>query len=344
MKQITPKNCRPISVRQSLVCFVTLLVMAGTAIACQVPVFRYALERWSTDRYPVWLLTMGELSTEQKAVEELLRSDPRRGTNVKSINLQESQDPLAKALWSQHSKAGHPLMISFYPQASDIPSEQVAHVCALTSSNVTQLLNSPARMEIVKKLTAGDSAVWVFLESGDKAKDEAALQTLQGQLEKDASWLELPSPEELEVKPEVLANAQIQLKIAFSIVKVRRDDQKEKFLVDCLLNSEPDLRDFAEPMAFPVFGRGRVLYALVGKGISANTIRSASSFIVGPCSCQVKEQNPGFDLLLDCEWEKALGGTLISSPAPGDSLGTATTETSEPKLLTIPPGRSKQPK
>jgi hypothetical protein len=100
-----------------------------------------------------------------------------------------------------------------------------------------------------------------------------------------------------------------------------------------LLNSESDLRDYKEPMAFPVFGRGRVLYAVVGQGISADTIRKASSFIAGPCSCQVKEQNPGFDLLLSCDWDELVGETFISEPIPeGDS---------EPKLLTIPAGRAR---
>jgi len=120
----------------------------------------------------------------------------------------------------------------------------------------------------------------------------------------------------------------------FSTITVRRDDPAEQFLINSLLRSEDDLLDFDEPLAFPVFGQGRVLYALVGKGISTATVRAASQFIGGPCSCQVKNQNPGFDLLLDYDWTKAVGDVLISEP-----IETVDTEANAPRLLTIPPGR-----
>ena len=43
-------------------------------------------------------------------------------------------------------------------------------------------------------------------------------------------------------------------------------------LLQMLLNTEDDLKTMKEPMAIPVFGRGRALYALVGKGINEETI------------------------------------------------------------------------
>ena len=45
--------------------------------------------------------------------------------------------------------------------------------------------------------------------------------------------------------------------------------------------------------------RGVVLHALVGRGITPENIEDAHTFITGACSCVVKEQNPGFDLLLE---------------------------------------------
>ena len=69
-----------------------------------------------------------------------------------------------------------------------------------------------------------------------------------------------------------------------------------------LLGSEPDLAGSKGPMAFPVFGRGRVLYALVGAGITVDTVRRAGAFIGGECSCTIKHGNPGTDLLLVADW------------------------------------------
>ena len=314
----------------------TVLTIAGSLMACQVPVFRYALERWSPDQYRILVLTEAPLNAEQQAALKTLEGTPELPSQatIKVHDVSTTKDAFVKQLWKDREKDSSPMMVALYPERSSVNAEQVACSFPLSAQSVAQVVDSPARKEIIDKLSEGHSAVWIFLESGDAAKDQAALTRLQEQLEKDIEWLKLPSPEEMEISPELLGSTKIPLQIQFSVVSVRRDDLKEQFLIDCLLNSESDLRGFDEPMAFPVFGRGRVLYAVVGQGISADTIRKASSFIVGPCSCQVKEQNPGFDLLLGCDWDEMVGETFISEPIPeGDS---------EPKLLTIPAGRAKR--
>ena len=314
----------------------TVLTIAGSLMACQVPVFRYALERWNPDHYRVLVLSDAPLNAEQQAALKALEGTPELPSQatIKVHDVSTTKDAFVKQLWKDRDKNSSPMMVALYPERSSINAEQVACSLPLSAQSVAQIVDSPARKEIIEKLSEGHSAVWILLESGDAAKDQAALTRLQEQLEKDTEWLKLPSPEEMEISPELLGSTKIPLQIQFSVVSVRRDDLKEQFLIDCLLNSESDLRDFNEPMAFPVFGRGRVLYAVVGQGISADTIRKASSFIVGPCSCQVKEQNPGFDLLLGCDWDEMVGETFISEPIPeGDS---------EPKLLTIPAGRAKR--
>lgn len=312
-----------------------IFALAGSVFACQVPVFRYALERWNSDQYRLLVLTDGPLGDSQQMALKRLEGTPElpAGAVVKIHDVSRSKDSLAKQLWKTYGSGSGPVMVALYPERSSVDSEQVAFTSSISDSDVSLVVNSPVREQIVQNLSEGHSAVWVLVESGNAEKDQAALKTLQEQLEKDAEWLKLPSPEEMEIKPELLASTKIKLQIQFSVVSVKKDDPREKFLVDSLLNSESDLRGFNEPMAFPVFGRGRVLYAVVGQGIAADTIRKASAFIVGPCSCQVKEQNPGFDLLLSCNWADMVGETFISEPIPeGDS---------EPRLLSIPTGRSK---
>ncbi len=342
--------------RVLLLGLVSVLVLTSAVLACQVPVFRYALERWQPDRYQLVVLSAGELSPTQAALLEPLtqrdaavevrtlvaaessdegvvgvaKASP--GVAVRRIDVTATNDPMFSELWKRHASQGAPVLLTLYPESYQVDAGQVAHACQLTAQGVAQVIDSPKRQELAKRLSAGHSAVWILLESGDQTKDDSAAKALETQLRLDTQWLALPTPEELEIKAEVLENAKIQLRIEFSVLRIPRDDPQELFLIECLLNSEPDLRSFDEPLAFPVFGRGRVLYALVGKGISSNTIRAASSFMVGPCSCQVKEQNPGFDLLLQCDWKAAIGETFISSPLP--DVGQA-----EPRLLKIAPGR-----
>jgi hypothetical protein len=73
-----------------------------------------------------------------------------------------------------------------------------------------------------------------------------------------------------------------------------------------LLGSEADLGEYSnEPVIFPVFGRGRALYALIGEGINTDNIRETVAFLVGPCGCEIKMMNPGVDLLMAANWDAA---------------------------------------
>ena len=319
---------------------VAALVLASSAIACQVPVFRYALERWSPDRYKLMVLTDKTLpASVLEMITKSVQAKSSTGSttqlqstvNVEVIDVERTTSAQAKQLWSAY-RSSDPVAIAVYPDKSNLRGT-VAHVGPVTEDHIRSIVASPAREQIAQRLGQGHSAVWVLLECGDKAKDETARKTLEAQLALDKEWLKLPTAEEMEVKPEILDKLKVKLRMEFSVFTLSRHDKQEQFLVDCLLNSEPDLREQNEPLAFPVFGRGIVLYALVGKGIAPNTIRTASSFICGPCSCQVKEQNPGFDLLLDYEWEAALGDTMVSQAVPGSGA--------TPQLIPIPPGKKK---
>lgn len=54
------------------------------------------------------------------------------------------------------------------------------------------------------------------------------------------------------------------------------------------------------------------MYALVGPGINPEMIMKACAFIVGPCACEIKSDNPGFDLLLEADWESGAGGVKLA--------------------------------
>jgi len=109
--------------------------------------------------------------------------------------------------------------------------------------------------------------------------------------------------------------------------------------VQMLLRSEPDLIDRTDPMIFPVFGRGRALLPLIGAGITADNIHSSASFLVGACSCEVKELNPGFDLLLAADWDELL--SVDGQPLP--IVPTRKEPTGEVELVPIPQGSAAAP-
>jgi len=200
----------------------------------------------------------------------------------------------------KHSAVDLPYLVVRYPAAQQIAQELWAGT--LREAPLRALLESPARAELSKRILSGESAVWVLVECGDRAKDDAAFDLLARQLRKLESSLKLPEP-----RPEDLLRLQRPnappLKLSFSALRLSRNDPSEKWFVEMLLGTEADLKIRGEPIVFPVFGRGVALYALVGKGINETTIAQAAGFVTGECSCEVRRLNPGCDLLINAAWE-----------------------------------------
>jgi len=167
----------------------------------------------------------------------------------------------------------------------------------------------------------GDSAVWVLLEMGDPAADALAEEKLRAALVEAESTVEIPEgvirPEELAgtintrdtpVEMDDVLRSRIPLKIAFSVLRLNLDDPREAIFSRMLTQS--DSRD-TEQKAVPVFGRGRMMPGIPVSQFSRSAIGSAAGYLCGACSCQVKEQNPGLDLLINTDWSKHLQDGLI---------------------------------
>jgi hypothetical protein len=307
---------RPMLNRILRVAVVVIIALQAAAVsACSVPVFRYALEQWQADNLQIVVFHRGELSAEQQAL--VARIEPKdldakfvANVWIKTVDLDEAQDKDVLALWETQSKAkaseSLPWMVVLPPPKS-MGSGPVLSA-PFTDANVDNLLDSPARAELAKRLIKGDSVVWILLEGGTKDKDAAAAEILTSELKRLETVIEPP-----EIDPEDIADGSDpgEIKIKFSVIRVSRDDPKEKSFVDMLLATEPDLRDAefdGEPMALPVFGRARSLYALIAKGINAETVEDASRFLTGACQCTIKAQNPGVDLLTSPEWDRHVDG------------------------------------
>lgn len=283
-------------------------LLTKTASACSIPVFRYALEHWPPDSFAVVVFHRGELSREQQVLLEQLQPVGPDGAQlanvrVRAIDLEIASDPSVQQLWNQQQTETLPWMAVHAPALGG--GQQRIWAGAFSDENVRQLTNSPARQDISERLLSGDSVVWVFLESGHPEKDEPAYDLLTTQLSRLETELKLPQIEAVDL--EELSTEPEALKLSFSTVRVSRTDPVEAQFVNMLLHVESDLmnEEYAEePMVFPIFGRGRVLYSLVGEGITASTIEEAAQFLVGECQCVVKVQNPGVDTLLSVAWDR----------------------------------------
>ena len=50
---------------------------------------------------------------------------------------------------------------------------------------------------------------------------------------------------------------------------------------------------------------------MIGEDITLDHTLGASTYLCAACSCQVKEENPGLDMLMAVKWEDHMLGSLI---------------------------------
>lgn len=294
-----------------------VIAMATSGVACwacNVPVFRYALERWRPDPYRLTVFHRGPLPADvNKLVESWEQSlDPLAANlRLRTVDLDDAPADADQKLFAAQTDPQLPWLVVQYPQSTAL--NVTVSASPLNQESMAKLTASPLRTELTRRLAAGQTAVWLLLESGDETKDDAAAANLETQIKRLAQQLKLP---ELTSAPEDNLLSAAPLKVSFSMLRVPRGVAAEQSLVDILLHSEEDLYEFNEPMIFPVFGRGRALLPLVGAGITADNIRSSADFLVGECSCEIKELNPGFDLLLSADWQSLLFNSATAAIEP----------------------------
>jgi hypothetical protein len=274
--------------------------LARPVFGCAIPVFRYALERWAPDAYEAVIIHRGPLADDDQA-SSLLKGDEAEFLNLRisTMDLENLAENEVTRLLGGAVPETLPALAIWYP----LQKGRAAPFWTgeFTPAAVKALIQSPKRLQLAQRLTDGQTAVWVVVESGNAAKDKAAMQLLDQQLAtatKELTETASELAEELEMP---------RLSYEFSTLTISRSDPQEQMLLEMLLKSESDLCDYAnEPIVFPVFGRGRTLYALASEGINADTIRETIAFITGPCGCEIKMLNPGVDLLMAVNWDAAV--------------------------------------
>ena len=322
----------------TLLVWLSIFNANNTVLACNVPVFRYALERWQSDNYELIIFHQRDLTPNEQQKIAMIRQSTRSSGAALNLRVRECDlraeidrqlEDLTKGIVTANDS---PLACLLYSANSREVPDRIVTTMPLEDLDAEALVASPARQRIANQLLDGQSAVWIFVSSGNQVQDDEALSRLKDQIEWNKANLKLPEQDVLEADEFFDRENPIELKMDFSIVKVDRNDPREQFLIAMLMGSEADLVDLSsQPMAFPVIGRGRVLYALVGQGIYKDTIEMACKFVVGPCSCQVKDQNPGFDLLFNVDWDSKIGGKTLSRENAGQKK--------PPILIQIPSGK-----
>jgi hypothetical protein len=280
-------------------CLSLLLLLSLPSSACNVPVFRYALERWPAAPYEVIVFHRGPLAAPEQTAKDLLDHAPETqfaNLAVTFVDLSATVEHSMQKLWQHQTNAPLPWVVVRYPDSESDATPFWGGT--LNGESIASLIDSPARREISGRLLKGESAVWVLLESGQKSDDDAVAKLLYTELNKMETTLTLPPP----APDDPQLRSTLPVRLAFSVMRISRNDPAEQMLVRILLGGEKEMAALAGPIACPIFGRGRMLAALSKKELGPKLIAQACSFVCGACSCEVKDLSPGRDLLLAANW------------------------------------------
>lgn len=331
-----------------------LILLMAHPLPCNVPVFRYALERWPSDDYQLVVYHRGPLSrADEKLLGELEQSlavkiSPQNGATSKSCNLQiyridvdstdEAKDvepSLLRERWKT-TLSDKPLKSPFVElRTGSIAGKRVTvwHG-SLEKLDVQNLFQSPTRKRIGDRLLKGDAVVWLVLKSNDASKNEPVLKMLREKNKSLSQEVELPDGIGL---PGSELYSDVPLLLNFNVVELDRSDKQESILTDLVKALDPEAYEKGEPILVPIFGRGRALEVIPASRVDEGLIGDLTAFLCGACSCQVKERNPGFDLLMVADWQQQLFGDRPLPPPPDTGLGS---QSAGPKLRPIPSGKS----
>lgn len=280
-----------------------ILTVVSPAWPCNVPVFRYALERWTPDDCTVTVFHRGSLTPEQEQQIARLRKFGRNDGGRANLLVQtadvggELSKPL-EFLWKSQPSTTLPWIVVEEPNPEEGTVWQTFPLSE--KERFDKLLDSPARRQIANHLLKGESVVWLLVESGNAEVDVATAKLLEETSAKLVRKLKLPDG--IGEPGSTLASS-LPLRISFTTVRVARKDPEEAALVGLLGHIFPTALAEKGPAVVPIFGRGRALDAVAGEELTDETLTEAAVFLTGRCSCQVKKLNPGVDLLFTADWE-----------------------------------------
>lgn len=310
------------------------------SLACETPVYRYAMYRWTPLPYEAYYFHRGQVPKADQEVHQLLGEAGKDGVAanvlITPVNLdrKDALDPLpepVKKIWQAQSGKPLPRYVVLTPWGDELFTGQIDQAAA------RELTDSPLRTQIGKLFDQGCGIVLLILE-GDKSEDNARMEAEARKVMDTAAagklFVELA--DEPSVPPaqassggtgktnsQSAGNADRSPGAADSgsasnepggargvlkleLLKLQRSKTAESSLLKILRAMTPDSekqKPPCEPMLFAIYGRGRVMPPGIGKEVTAESLSNLLRFLGDRCSCTIKDQNPGLDLLMRWNWE-----------------------------------------
>lgn len=287
-------------------------ISSSAVMACSTPVHRYAMYNWTPSTYWICYFFDGEEAASDTAVnrelekmsgEESLVNIVYRPVNIQEPGRLDGVPPAVKKALDERRDGKLPVHMVLSPRGA------LLHVGTLATTDLAALTRSSVRDRMADLLQNGRHGALIFLPGADEKRNARARSELQKAIGLAAGRVAVmdPSPA-VKLPGETTDSGGTTAADTFDLefLEVSRKDPGETWLVRQLLAVEElDEEERGLPMVFGIYGRGRALEPYLGDGIEADNLVDMIGFMNGPCSCEVKDRNPGVDLLVTRDWEAA---------------------------------------
>jgi hypothetical protein len=286
-----------------------LCLAAAQAMACVVPVFRYALERWEPDPFRITLL---HRNADEAALRTWALPFVEGYVDCRTYNLETDGDRIPESLAAVAASVSSNAPMAFLQFPEDYGTDAILATQAVNQASQAAWLHSPAREELAKRILAKDSTVWIHVLGQNNASNQAVRAFLEKTLNDLAGQLEIPEGMLEGLDDAQIAEKKAALPIRFSILDLDPEDPREAVFFAALRAQEPDLyTNRTHGVVIPAFGQGRALGQFPAQHLTEEALTDMCYFLTGSCSCEVKELNPGFDLFMPRNWFEGLDRSFV---------------------------------
>ncbi len=274
-----------------------LLVSASVMHACSLPVFRYALENWEADHH-VLMLPNDTADAEKKWWDDFLKN----GDFTYEVT-EIADDDMPAGLY--FPKGFGPWLT--YDKFKDNDK--------LDDGFLSKQWSSPSSQKVIDGIMRGDSVIFL-LSGGDEKARQAAEEKMRPRVKTLLEYIQLADdvveswqnfhqpPDEFYTPPRGHVSSPIPLGMAVSFIQLKDEEALAKQIKSMFLAEELEEKGEDKGVRVTVvFGRGRAIPVAHIDEINKALIDDVIHFVTGACSCKIKEENPGHDLMLPIYWD-----------------------------------------
>ena len=241
------------------------------AYPCTTKVSEWTMLNFPPAFYELVYFTNGKLDKHVTQKQKKIRNsykDVNLNFNIIDINHYKNEEE--KKMFEMADKEKMPLYALYYKNKLFTQFK--------STDELQTLLESPLLKKMCNELKNGKLCALLLLKTGDQTQNDHSANVLKKYLSGSI------------------------LKDIIPVTHLNPNNVQERMFIKILLNVESDLAYIKEPMLFGIFGRFRILEPLIGKGITAENIDYLIQFLSADCSCIIKTQMPGIDMLYFNKW------------------------------------------